>query len=86
MPEVEIYTQLFCPYCARALRLLRSKGVEFTEIDAPNGSEEREEAIRRSGGRTTVPQIFIGGKPLGGSDELIELETSGKLDELLQAA
>lgn len=86
MPEVEIYTQLFCPYCARAVRLLRAKGVEFTEIDAPNGSDEREEAIRRSGGRTTVPQIFIDGKSIGGSDELIELEASGELDELLHAA
>lgn len=85
MPEVEIYTQLFCPYCARALRLLRQKGVAFREIDAPNGSAERAEATRRSGGRTTVPQIFIDGRSIGGSDELAELEEAGKLDSLLGA-
>ncbi|HET6183544.1 MAG TPA: glutaredoxin 3 [Acetobacteraceae bacterium] len=86
MPEVEIYTQLFCPYCARAMNLLRRKGVDFKEIDAPHGSAERAEATRRSGGRTTMPQIFINGRPIGGSDELMALEESGKLDELLHAA
>jgi glutaredoxin 3 len=86
MPEVEIYTQLFCPYCARAMHLLRQKGVEFKEIDAPNGSPERAEAARRSGGRTTVPQIFIDGTPIGGSDDLAALDRAGKLDPLLRAA
>lgn len=86
MPEVEIYTQLFCPYCARAMSLLRKKGIEFKEIDAPNGSAERAEAIRRSGGGTTVPQIFIDGRPIGGSDELVALDQSGKLDQLLASA
>ncbi len=84
MPEVEIYTQPWCPYCARALRLLTEKGVAFREIDAPNGTPEREEARRRSGGRTTVPQIFIDGEPIGGSDELAELERAGKLDAMLR--
>jgi glutaredoxin 3 len=85
MPEVEIYTQSWCPYCARAMRLLAGKRVAFREIDAPNGSAERRESIRRSGGRTTVPQIFIGGRHVGGCDELVALERAGALDPLLRA-
>lgn len=85
MPKVEIYTQVFCPYCARALGLLRKKGVEFTEIDAPAGSAAREDARTRSGGKTSAPQIFIDGAAIGGADELMALERSGKLDALLAA-
>jgi glutaredoxin 3 len=85
MPTVEIYTQPFCPYCARALSLLSRKGVDFNEIDAPGGTPQREEAVKRSGGRTTVPQIFINGQHIGGSDELLTLERAGKLDALLAA-
>ena len=84
MPEVEIYTQPWCPYCARALRLLQAKGVQYREIHAPQGTPEREEARRRSGGRTTVPQIFINGRSLGGSDELGALEQAGELDSMLR--
>jgi glutaredoxin 3 len=84
MPEIEIYTQDFCPYCARALSLLRKKGVEFKEIYAPHGSSAREDSIRRSGGVTSVPQIFIDGASIGGSDELAELERTGNLDALLR--
>ncbi|WP_298225665.1 glutaredoxin 3 [Acidocella sp.] len=83
MPDIEIYTQPFCPYCARAIALLQSKGVYFQEISAPHGSSAREEAVRRSGGRTTVPQIFIGGHHVGGCDDLLALERSGALDPLL---
>ncbi|WP_206933808.1 glutaredoxin 3 [Roseococcus thiosulfatophilus] len=83
MAKVEIYTQPFCPYCARAVGLLTRKGADFTEIDAPNGSQARKDAIARSGGRTTVPQIFINGEPVGGSDDLAALERAGKLDALL---
>ena len=86
MPEIEIYTQPWCPYCARAVGLLTKKGVTFREIDAPAGSPERAEATRRAGGRTTVPQIFIDGQHIGGCDELLALERQGKLDPLLQAA
>ncbi len=82
MRKIEIFTQVFCPYCARALSLLRKKGVEFQEIDAPHGSAARAQAISRSG-RTTVPQIFVDGEPLGGCDELLALEQQGKLDALL---
>ncbi|ABQ30704.1 MULTISPECIES: glutaredoxin 3 [Acidiphilium] len=85
MPTVEIYTQAFCPYCSRAVRLMREKGVPFTEIDAPRGSAARREAIERSGGSTTVPQIFIDGQSIGGCDELLELERTGRLDPLLAA-
>ncbi len=83
MRKIEIFTQVFCPYCARALSLLRKKGVEFQEIDAPHGSAARKDAIARSGGKTTVPQIFIDGTPVGGCDELMALEQSGKLDAML---
>jgi glutaredoxin 3 len=83
MAEVEIYTQPWCPYCARALNLFSAKGVAFREIDAPNGTPEREEARKRSGGRSTVPQIFINGQSIGGSDELLALDRAGKLDPLL---
>ncbi len=85
MPKVEIYTQVFCPYCARALALLKKKGVEFTEIDAPGGSAARKEARTRSGGKTSAPQIFIDGNSIGGADELMALERAGKLDALLAA-
>ena len=83
MVEVEVYTQPWCPYCARALHLLSGKGVAFREIDAPHGTPEREESARRSGGRTTVPQIFIGGQHVGGCDDLVALDRAGKLDALL---
>jgi glutaredoxin 3 len=85
MPVIEIYTQPYCPYCARALRLLQDRGVAFREIDAPQGTPEREEAIRRAGGRTSVPQIFIDGKHIGGCDDLLALDAAGKLAPLLQA-
>ena len=83
MPEVEIYTQPWCPYCTRALRLLAGKKVPFREISAPHGTPEREQSIHRSGGRTTVPQIFIAGEPIGGCDELVQLDRTGALDRLL---
>ncbi len=85
-PEVEIYTQPWCSFCARAVAILQKKGVAFREIEAPHGSPERAEATRRAGGRTTMPQIFIGGDHIGGCDELVGLEASGKLDSMLKAA
>ncbi len=83
MPNIEIYTQPFCPYCSRALGLLRKKGAEFKEIDAPSGTPARADSIQRSGGRTSVPQIFIDGQAIGGSDDLMALDRAGKLDTLL---
>lgn len=86
MAKVEIFTTPFCPYCARAKALLDRKGIAYEEYDAPHGSEARRQAIARSGGRTTVPQIFINGQAIGGSDELMALERAGKLDALLGVA
>jgi glutaredoxin 3 len=85
MPKIEIYTQNFCPYCFRAKRLLSEKGVAFTEINAPHGSAERQTAIARAGGRTSVPQIFIDGAHIGGCDDLVALNRAGRLDEMLAA-
>ena len=86
MANVEIYTQLFCPFCERAAGLLTKKGVPFQEIDAPAGSAARREARERSGGRTSAPQIFIDGQHIGGCDELVALDRAGKLDTLLGLA
>ena len=86
MPEIVIYTQPWCPYCARAKNLLKSKGVAFQEIKAPHGTPERRESTERSGGQTSVPQIFIGGQHVGGSDDLAALDAAGKLDPMLRAA
>ncbi len=85
-PVIEIYTQPWCPYCARALHLLEQKGVAFREIDAPNGTPERRASIARSGGRTSVPQIFVNGARIGDSSELAALNAAGKLDALLHPA
>ena len=86
MPDIEIYTQPGCPFCVRAVALLEKKGVAFREITALHGTAERAQARERSGGRTTVPQIFIGGQAVGGCDDLFALERAGKLDPLLHGA
>ena len=83
MAEIEIYTTPFCPYCARAKRLLDQKGVAFVEIDLWQFPERRAEMVERAGGRRTVPQLFVDGRAIGGSDELAELERSGELDVML---
>jgi glutaredoxin 3 len=85
MAEIEIYTSPFCPYCWRAKRLLETKGLAFTEIDVLLHPARRAEMRERAEGRTTVPQIFIDGRGIGGSDELASLEASGELDALLAA-
>ena len=85
MVRVEIYTKFGCPYCARAKALLSDKGVEYEEIDIGMNGTKRQEMMDRSNGRYTVPQIFIGGRHVGGSDDLAELERSGGLDTLLEA-
>lgn len=83
MARVEIYTKFLCPYCTRAKKLLAGKGVEFEEHDITMGGEKRAEMLQRANGRTTVPQIFIGGQHVGGSDDLAELDRSGRLDPML---
>jgi glutaredoxin 3 len=82
-PAVVMYSTSWCPYCHRARRLLSSKGVIFQEIDVEEQPEQRDIMLTRSGGRRTVPQIFIGGRHVGGSDELHALEWAGELDPLL---
>ena len=83
---VLIYTRSTCPYCIRAKRLLEMRGARFQEVDINREPERRAEMIGRAGGRTTVPQIFIGGRHIGGCDDLFELEMDGKLETLLAAA
>ena len=85
MAKVEIYTKFLCPYCTRAKSLLASKGVEFEEYDISMGGPKRAEMIERANGRTTVPQVFIDGRHIGGSDDLAELDRAGGLDPLLAA-
>jgi glutaredoxin 3 len=83
MVDVTIYTRMMCGYCAAAKRLLERKGVAYTEHDASFSPELRQEMITRARGRSTFPQIFIGDTHVGGSDELHELESRGRLDQLL---
>lgn len=86
MANVEIYTTPMCPYCWRAKRLLDNKEVSYTEINLWSESGRRAEMVERADGRTSVPQIFIDGEAIGGSDELVALEQAGKLDALLNPA
>ncbi len=81
-PDVTMYATGWCPYCARARALLERKGAQWHEIDVEAEPARRAEMIERSG-RRTVPQIFIGDRHVGGSDDLHELERSGRLDALL---
>jgi glutaredoxin 3 len=86
MAKVEIYSTMWCGYCARARGLLQKKGIAFDDIDVESDTSKRDEMIKRAGGRTTVPQIFIDGAHVGGSDDLAALERAGKLDKLLGLA
>jgi glutaredoxin 3 len=84
MAEVTVYSSLLCGFCARAKRLLKDKGVEFTEIDLMQHPLRKKEMIEKTGGRTSVPQIFIGETHIGGCEELYALDAEGKLDPLLE--
>jgi glutaredoxin 3 len=83
MARIEIYTTPTCPYCIAAKRLLTKKGAAFEEISVAGDSEGRRLMSERAGGRTTVPQIFIDGRHIGGCDELYALDRDGGLDPLL---
>jgi glutaredoxin 3 len=83
MRRVTIYTTPICPYCARAKSLLGSKGVEIEEIDVFMDCGARQEMEQKSGGRRTVPQVFVGDVHVGGCDDLCALDNAGKLDPLL---
>jgi glutaredoxin 3 len=85
MAQVEIYTRMFCGYCSAAKRLLDGKGVAYEEHDLSLGGAKRAEMIERTNGRSTFPQIFIGGVHVGGCDDLHALDDAGKLDPMLAA-
>lgn len=84
MAQVEIYTKFYCGYCFRAKRLLDAKGVAYEEYEISADAQKRAEMIHRAHGRTTVPQIFVNGRHVGGSEDLYELDRSGRLDLLLR--
>ncbi|WP_353216323.1 glutaredoxin 3 [Sandarakinorhabdus sp.] len=83
MAKIEIYTKFLCPFCTRAKKLLDTKGAAFEEIDISTGGARRTEMLARSGGRQTVPQIFIDGQHVGGCDDLVALDQAGRLDPML---
>jgi glutaredoxin 3 len=85
MAQIEIYTTFMCPYCSRAKALLDKKGQTYNEIDVSYDAAKREEMTRKAGGLRTVPQIWINGTHVGGSDDLYALERAGKLDAMLAA-
>ena len=82
MAKIQVYTGALCPYCSSAKKLLKSKGVEFEEIDVTFKPSLRKEMAARAG-RSSVPQIWINGQHVGGCDELYALERSGELDGML---
>ncbi len=84
--KVEIYTTMFCPYCHSAKALLARKGIAYTEVAVDGQREARRAMSERAGGRTSVPQIFIGGEHVGGCDDLHALEDAGRLDAMVQAS
>ena len=84
MAKVEIYTSIMCPYCSRALALLRAKNIVFEQIDVSMSRDLRQAMWSRSGGRTSVPQIFIDDEHIGGCDELMALESAGHLYSFLR--
>ena len=85
MSSVTIYTKSWCPYCSAAKELLTQKGAAFDEIEITGQAAKRTEMMSRSGGRSTVPQIFIGERHVGGCDDLYALDSRGELDRLLAA-
>lgn len=85
MPDITIYTNSWCPYCRAAKELLAKKGTRFHEIDVEAEPGQRRTMVERAGGRTSVPQIFIGSTHVGGCDDLHALDAKGGLDPLLKA-
>lgn len=83
MATIEIYTRTLCGYCIRARRLLDAKQIDYIEYVIDDGGPKRHEMIQRAGGRTTVPQIFVDGRHIGGCDDLYALERDGKLNDLV---
>lgn len=82
MVSVEMYTTAICPYCVAAKNLLKQKGMDYTEIRVDTDPHRREEMLARTGGRRSVPQIFVNGVFVGGFDDLVAADRSGKLAEI----
>lgn len=85
MANVTVYTKDYCPYCTKAKNMLKNKGVTFEEIDISNDADLQMQIVEKSGGRRTVPQIFINDKPIGGFDDMAALDKNGELDILLSS-
>lgn len=86
MAHVEVYTRPMCGFCFKAKKLLGKKSVDFVEYNIWEEDGRKDEMVERAGGATTVPQIFIDGRHVGGCDELLALEDKGELDRLLESA
>jgi len=86
MSKIEVYSTAVCPYCVAAKNLLKSKGLEWTEVRVDTDPAQRDAMLTRSGGRRTVPQIFINDRHVGGYDDLVAADRSGKLAALLEQA
>jgi glutaredoxin 3 len=86
MSKIEVYSTAVCPYCVAAKNLLKSKGLEWTDVRVDTDAAQRDAMLARSGGRRTVPQIFINDRHVGGYDDLVAADRSGKLAELLEQA
>ncbi|GAA0889277.1 glutaredoxin 3 [Rhodanobacter soli] len=84
MPKIEVYSTVACPYCVAAKNLLKSKGLEWTEVRIDTDATQRDAMLARSGGRRTVPQIFVNDQHVGGYDDLVAADRSGKLAALLE--
>lgn len=84
MPKIEVYSTAVCPYCVSAKNLLKSKGLEWSEVRIDMDPSQRDEMLKRSGGRRTVPQIFINGHHVGGFDDLVAADRNGTLAQLLE--
>lgn len=84
MPKIEVYSTAVCPYCVAAKNLLKSKGLEWTEVRIDMDAEQRQTMLARSGGRRTVPQIFVNDHHVGGFDDLVAADRSGELSRLLE--
>ncbi len=85
MSSIVVYSSMLCPFCTRAKKILTAKGASFEEIDIMVEPLRKSEMIEKSGGRISVPQIFIGDRHIGGCDDLMNLDTQGELDKLLHA-
>jgi len=84
MPKIEVYSTAVCPYCVAAKNLLKSRGLEWTEVRIDTDAAQRDAMLARSGGRRTVPQIFVNDQLVGGYDDLVAADRSGKLTQLLE--